>query len=201
MFRWEFPTVLSEVDVPGEFETNGIPNRFRALVVALSGDQAYRFFNESFVKQGLYVAPQRHQMEMAEGQFALTGYDAERQVTYTVFLTPYDDGTTGVIAGEAFFKGRSFSPGAPFVPVMAEAEGVVLQNLEVGRSMVFRVKSTVLEATAFYAEVFRERGYEDQGNGTWVSGRSVLHLVVSPSAVDSRKVDVGVVENFGNPPQ
>ena len=197
MFRWEFPKVLSEVEVPEEFETNGIPNRFRTVVVALNGEQAYQFFNESFVRQGLYVAPPKNQMEMGPGQVALTGYDPDRKISYTVFLTPYDDGTTHVIVGEAYFAGREFTAQNPFVPLVAGGEGLVTQNLESGRSVAYKVKSTPVEVTTFYSQIFRDRGYEKQPDGTWTRGPSTLHLVVKPSAQGPQWVDVGLLEYFG----
>jgi hypothetical protein len=197
MFRWDLPKVLSEVDVPEEFETNGIPNRFRALVVALPPEQAYAHFYESFVRQGLYVAPLAEQLDMEPGQASLTGYDPEREISYTVFLTAYDNGTTGVIMGEAFFKGRAMVAGNPFVPVMAGAEDVVTQNLESGRSLSFRVQSNEAEVRAFYARVFGEKGYTQDKDGTWTRGRSVLHVLTEPSLRHPQSLDVGVVEFTG----
>lgn len=198
MFRWEFPEILSEVNVPEEFETNGIPNRFRALVVALPVEAAYGFFRDTFLRQKLYVAPPHHQMTMADDQRALTGYDPERQISYTVFLTPYRDGTTSVIMGEAFFKGRQFAPGNPFVPVFAGAEGLVTQNLEAARSLAYRVKGNPVEVITFYTQVFRDRGYEKQQDGTWTRDASVLQLLVQPSGSAAGELEVAVVERFGS---
>jgi hypothetical protein len=197
MFRWEFPPILSEVDVPGEFETNGIPSRFRALVVRMPFGETYRFFNASFVRQGLYVAPERQQLEMGDEQMSLTGYDAERQISYTVILTYHDDRTTGVIMGEAYFKGRAFTAQNPFLPVMAGAEGLVVQRLETGRTLSFKINASAAEVTTFYEQIFKDRGYKKEADGTWSGPGSALHMVVEPEAIPSQAVRVAISELLG----
>lgn len=197
-FRWEFPTVLSEVDVPEVLETNGIQSRFKALVLALPFEQAYLHFRESFLRQGLYVAPPREQLELAPGQVSLTGLDPEADVTYTIIFTLYDDGTTGAIVGEAYFKGRELSAQNPFVPVMAGGEGLVTQRLEAGRSVAYRVRARQPEVMTFYGQVLRDRGYAQQADGTFTRGSSAVRIVVEPSEGAEGTVDVGIVE-FATP--
>ncbi|MBM4379518.1 MAG: hypothetical protein FJ086_09500 [Deltaproteobacteria bacterium] len=197
-FRWEFPTVLSEVEVPEVFETNGIPTRFRALVLALPFERAYVHFRESFTRQGLYVAPPKEQLQMAPGQVSLTGLDPEGEVTYTVIFTPYDDGTTGAIVGEAWFKGRELAASNPFVPVMSGGEGLVTQQLETGRTVAYTVRATQAAVMTFYGQVLRDRGYTQQKDGAWTRGTSAIRVVADESAKGPDKVDVGVVE-FSTP--
>jgi len=197
-FRWEFPTVLSEVEVPEVFETNGIPNRFRALVLALPFERAYVHFRESFTRQGLYVAPPHEQLQMAPGQVSLTGLDPEAEVTYTVIFTPYDDGTTGAIVGEAWFKGRELSAKNPFVPVMAGGEGLVTQQLESGRSVAYSIRATPAAVMSFYGQVLRDRGYTQQNDGAWTRGSSAIRVVVEDCTKGPDKVDVGILE-FSSP--
>jgi len=197
-FKWEFPTVLSEVEVPEIFETNNIPTRFRALVLALPFEQAYLHFRESFTRQGLYVAPPSEQLEMAPGQVSLTGLDPEGEVTYTVLFTPYNDGTTGAIVGEAWFKGRALAAQNPFVPVMAGAEGLVTQNLESGRTVAYRRRGTQAEVMTFYGQVLRDRGYVQQKDGAWTKGNWAIRVVVESSNRGPDQLDVAVVE-FSTP--
>ena len=192
-FKWEVPKVVSEVPVPATFDTNGIPSRFHAVVVALPLDEAFQHFQKSFLGQGLWVAPPEEQMALGEGQLALTGFDPTSETSYTVFLAAASAKQTQVIMGEAYWKGRTFAPGAAFAPVLPGAEALLTQKLESGQSMSYRVKSTRAAVEEFYQRELKRLGFERQPDGTWTRGDEVIHLVARPS-VDPSYLDVALVQ-------
>lgn len=192
-FRWEPPPVLSEIDVPGQVDTNGIKSRFHVIEVGLSIEETYQHFNRSFLKQGLWVSKPENQLELGEGQVALTGYDPNYETSYTVILTPNAKARTGVIMGEAFWKNATFKSGATFAPAFPAAESLVTQNLEGSRSMAFQVRVKKEDVEAFYKAQLGSQGYSKQPDGTWTRGTQVIHLFMKESST-AGLLDVALVE-------
>jgi hypothetical protein len=192
-FRWEPPPVLSEIDVPGTVDTNGIKSRFHVVEVGLSMEETYRHFDRSFQRQGLWVSKAENQLELGDGQVALTGYDPNYETSYTVILTPNPNGRTGVIMGEAYWKNATFKSGAAFAPLFPAAESIVTQNLEGSRSMAFRVRVKKEDVEAFYKAQFGAQGYLKQPDGTWTRGTQAIHLFMRASSVPGL-LDVALVE-------
>lgn len=183
-FRWDVPKVVSEVEVPALFESNGIPNRMHVVVVALPWEETFWHFYRSFKAQGLFVAPPEEQMKLGDGQVALTGFHAADEVSYTVILTPYPNGTTSVIMGEAYWKGNTFRPANAFAPVFPGGENLFTQNLETGLSMNYRVKAKPEEVVAFYKQELSRFGFTRQADGTFTKGSEIIHVVANARSGD-----------------
>lgn len=191
-FRWDVPKVLTEVEVPAVMETNGIPNRMHVVVIDLPLLEAYNHFYRHFTNSGLWVAPIQEQMQLGDGQAMLTGFHPNEETSYSVLLAPQSDTRTTVILGEAYWKDRTFAPAVAFAPVYADAESLLTQNLEVGRSLQYTVRATLAEVETFYEGVLKQEGWKKEA-GLWVRGPESMQLAIS-AATRAGYVDVALVQ-------
>ncbi|MBS1152334.1 MAG: hypothetical protein H6Q89_4032, partial [Myxococcaceae bacterium] len=54
-FQWEIPGLISDVEIPGDIQTGGVPVRLRAVLVKGNPDVLASAIVASFARQGLYV--------------------------------------------------------------------------------------------------------------------------------------------------
>ncbi len=192
-FNWDIPKVLTEVEVPAVMETNGIPNRMHVVVVGLPLAEAYSHFLKHFTESGLWVAPPHEQMKLGDGQVMLTGFHPGLEISYSVILAPQSPTRTTVIMGEAFWKDRTFAPSHAFAPVYANAEALLTQDLEGGRSLQYMVRATLGEVETFYSGALSQQGWKKEG-GLWVRGSESMQLSITNSIARAGFVDVALVQ-------
>ena len=178
--RWDVPQVVSEIQVPAQLETAGIPNRFHVVLSSQDAQGLYDHFHRAFVKAGLHVPPPELQLKL-DGQVMLTAFDPANETSYSVILQPYPSGNTLVILGEASFAGRRIAPSADtFAPLFPGAEHVLTSNLEGAQLLSYAVRASGEEVLTFYREILPSLGYTLEDTGDFTRGDEVLQVHVRP---------------------
>ncbi len=176
--HWEVPKTVSEIPVPAEMQTHGVPNRIHVVLSSMGASELYEHFSRAFVKAGLHVPPAEQQLRL-EGQYMLTAFDPQTETSYSVVLQPYPSGNTLVIQGEAHFAGREIAPESDlFAPLFPGAKRVVRASFEGAETVSYSVRARPDEVLAFYTEVLVSEGFsaETDENGVFTRGNQAIQL-------------------------
>lgn len=175
-FVWELPPkTLHEIPIEGTTWVDGIPVRMRQLLVVGTPEQIGKHFFDSFMKQGLYIAPRQAIDRL------LTGVDPQSIVTYSVVLQANGPTHTTVILGESRPLDRKAA--APDgLPVMPQVKGAIPVAFEGYVQLSYAVAATEAEVRAFYAKELTARGYQAKEAGAWVRASDRVELTITGQA-------------------
>lgn len=180
-FVWELPPKTKhEIPIDGTTYVDGVPVRLRQLVVQGSPEEIGKHFLESFLKQGLYIAPRQSITRL------LTGVDPQAIITYSVVLQPNDKGHTTVILGESRPLDRKVEAGG--LPVLPQAKGAIPVQFEGYLLVSYLVSATEAEVRAFYAKELAARGYKARDGGVWIKTGDQLELMLSVQGSQTKVV-------------
>lgn len=176
-FQWEIPGLVSDVEIPGQIESGGVPVRLRAVIVKGNADQIADAILASFERQGLYVPTSK---SFGEGlsEWQVTGFDPKTQVSYSVLFRPHSNGTLTLLLGEAKVGALLHKRGAPadFAPTFPGAKGVMRTNLEGLQLIGFTAKAEDKEVHAFYRQTLGSVGFEETGEGEFRRGGDLIRV-------------------------
>ena len=181
-FVWELPPKTEhEIPIDGTTLVDGIPVRLRQLVVLGTPEQIGKHFLESFLRQGLYIAPRQAIDRL------LTGVDPQSVVTYSVVLQANQAGRTTVILGESRPLERKGSA-ADALPVVPQAKGAIPVQFEGYVLLSYLVSVSEAEARAFYVRELAARGYQAREAGVWIRATDRLELTLSAQGAQTKVV-------------
>ena len=184
--RWEVPNSVSEIPVPGEMRTQGIPNRMHVVLSSLPVQELHDHFFRAFVDAGLHVPPPHQQLTL-DGQYMLTAFDPQTEISYSVILQPYPSGKTLVIQGEAHFGGHVIAPDShTFAPLFPGAVRPIRASFEGVETLSYSVRAGSDEVLAFYREVLASEGFELGGDGEFVREGEAIQVVMRRKQGDPR---------------
>ncbi|MHB8875658.1 MAG: hypothetical protein ACYC8T_18385 [Myxococcaceae bacterium] len=175
-FQWDLPKVLSDIDIPGVQETNGVPVKLHVVVVKARLEDVMMHFEESFARQGLYVKPSK--LPGMQGVPQVTGTDPETFIAYTVIFRPNGDGTVTLVLGETNTREIRPPGGEDFAPLFPGASAVVRTRAEGLRTISYTAPSTESDVQAFYVETLGKSGYLQRSPGVFRRGTDEIRLRV-----------------------
>jgi hypothetical protein len=183
-FKWDLGLpVESVVDVPDVTIVDGIPVKFRQVVVRGTYDDVLRAVLINFEKGGLYVQPVEEQLKV-KNHDTLTGLDYARGISYTVMAKPVDEKRVSLILGEANVGAREKLKKLQrqdFAPIFPGSSEPVMSTGEGFRTMAYETKAAAAEVRAFYDEQLKTAGFKKTGETAWQRGGEELRVVVKVS--------------------
>jgi hypothetical protein len=166
-FVWELPPKTEhEIPIDGTTRVDGIPVRLRQLIVFGTPEQIGKHFLESFLRQGLYIAPRQAIDRL------LTGVDPQSIVTYSVVLQANQAGRTTVILGESRPLDRDRAAGDA-LPVVPQARGAI---------------PVQFEGYVLYVKELAARGYQPREAGVWGRATDRIELTLTPLGTQTKVV-------------
>lgn len=174
--------MISNVDIPGQMQSGGVPVRLRAVLVKGDADEVASAIVKSFERQGLYVPPSD---SFPDGlrEWHVTGFDPKSNVSYSVLFRPHDDGTLTLVLGEARVAALLEKRPEPsdFAPLFPAATGVLRTNVEGLRTIGFYARAEEGEVLSFYRQVLSSAGFEAEGEGVFRRRDEQVRLRLSRS--------------------
>lgn len=178
-FTWDVPKVIETVDVPGIMKAGGVPVKLRSVKSAERPEVILQHMVDRFEAWGFYIPPKRTQW-LKEPQ--LTALDTERLISYTFVIQPNPDGSTTVVLGEANLA-LAQPPSSPIAPVFPGAKDVMHSDLEVARTLSFRLpaSTTSPDVEGFYRKQLTQNGYTEAEPNIYRKDNEELLVTVHPA--------------------
>jgi hypothetical protein len=179
-FVWELPPkTVQEIPIDGTTRVGGIPVRLRQLIVRGKPEEIGRHFLESFLRQGLYIAPRQAIDRL------LTGVDPQSIVTYSVVLQVNDKDHTTVILGESRPLDRQRVEGLPVLP---QSKGAIPVQFEGHLLLTYLAPVSEADARAFYVKELAARGYQAREPGVWTKPGDRVEVTLSQDSGQTKVV-------------
>jgi hypothetical protein len=176
-FTWDVPKVIESIEVPGIMKSDGIPVKLRSVKSAERPEVILQHMVDRFEEFGFYIPAKRSQW-FQEPQ--LTALDTERLISYTFIIQPNPDGSTTVVLGEANL-GLWQKEQSTIAPVFPGAQDVMNSNLEIARTLSYRVPVTDKppDVESFYRGMLTQQGYTEAEPHIYRKGTDEMQVMVS----------------------
>jgi hypothetical protein len=176
-FKWDVPGIIATVQMPGIVEVDGVPVKTHAVVVKGDFASLVRHFLDSFIAQGLYVAPMDEQPQPPKGA-QLTGFDPFSEISYTVMFQGNPDKTITLILGEANIGARR-PASVDGIPLLPGAQNVQQTRSEDLRTVSFSTARPLDAGVKEYLLQLERAGFQQKSPGEFRRGREELRLVAA----------------------
>jgi hypothetical protein len=158
-FRWDIPNVVSEVDMPGETVSMGVPVRLRAVVVKGKVEDVAKHILASFMRQKLWVPPHEYQTQPLGSGAQLTAFDPFNNVSYSVIFQANEKGLLTLILGESNIGAlakKSPNEGPLVYPGVSD---VLATRLEGMKTLSYAVAESQEKVLEHYRSALPKQGY------------------------------------------
>lgn len=191
-FRWKLSNVVSNVEMPGTQEVDGVPVKLHGVYVKARPEEVIRELVGAFQAAGLYLDDKQDQPFR---QLQVTAVDTDRGISYTALIQGYTNGQSFVVLGEAHLAMASLARlgqlnpqknGTDFAPLMAGAEGVSRVRSEGMDSVTYSVQKPETEVLKYYQDSLPKLGFKQEGE--WY--RRGTDLVSLRTRKDGARTDV-----------